>query len=323
MRDLHPNPVDSDALEEIRLRLRKRFMTSGAGAILRRKMGQSLDYRDHRSYNLGDDVRHVDWRASARHGGERDFLVRSFEAEEQFLMLVVVDASATMRAGLEDEGRVSKLEVALWLVETLSVIAMRENIAIAFAALDGRSGMGRPVFVQGGQIEAQGLEFKTRLLSLKAPEPGCEVDIAPVLHGLKQSSVTVLISDFYRTGTDKSALQEAIQLASRGFRQVVVCELDSWPAERAILAREIVSLAAVGGIAARKGEFQASGRELRQADAAILQQRQSFMEVLHLGGVIHFPWDLPQEGDVRAVADDYRVKLNDFLLRSELFGRSV
>ena len=48
-----------------------------------------------------------------------------------------------------------------------------------------------------------------------------------------------------------------MQLASRGYRQAVVCELNSWPTERAILAEDIVSLGAVGSVAERSGAFQA------------------------------------------------------------------
>ncbi len=324
MIDLRPNPLDPATLEDIRLQAQKSFVTSGTGAILRRKLGQSLDYREHRAYAFGDDVRHIDWRASLRHGGKEDYLVRSFEAEERFQLLVVVDDSATMRAGLGEAGRVSKLEIGLWICEALGHIATRQALDIALACLDrGREGADdRIVFAHGRQIEEQFAQFSGAVLNAAPAEEDGEAPLAGALGRLPQSSVTVFLTDFYRTGDAKVAFEEAVSLARRGYRQAVVCELDSWPAERAILAEAVVSLHGIGQIAGRSGSFSATGHELALADDAIAAQRSGYLDMIHQGGVIHCPWALSELSDPAAVGAAFRSGFREFLLRSELFGRT-
>nr|WP_321980840.1 DUF58 domain-containing protein [uncultured Cohaesibacter sp.] len=321
MISLRPNPFDPATLDDICVKARKAFATSGSGAFLRRKLGQSLEYREHRSYVFGDDVRHIDWRASLRHGGPDEFLVRSFEAEEQFQLLVIVDGSATMRAGIEDPHRVSKLEAALWICEALGHIAGNEAIGIGFASLGASSSRDRVSFVQGGQIGEAFAHFSQGLWSSKAPKGSEEVSIGAELSRLKQSSVTIFITDFYRTNSAQTAFEEAIQLASRGYRQAVVCELNSWPTERAILRDDIVSLGAVGAAAERSGAFQASGPDLTAAEDAIQAQRDGYAQALNRGGVVHFAWDFPDRPGFDAMTEGFRLRFHDFLLASELFGR--
>nr|WP_321460974.1 DUF58 domain-containing protein [uncultured Cohaesibacter sp.] len=319
---LRPNPLDPALLEDMRLKLRASFVTAGSGAILRRKLGQSLDYREHRPYAFGDDVRHIDWRASLRHGGKDDFLVRSFEAEEQFQLLVVMDVSATMRAGMGEAERVSKMELALWICEALGHLAIREGIRIGLVPLGGFWGQEPVVFAQGGQIDEQFARFAERLWLSDAPDAAREVLVGEQLARLKQSSVTIFITDFYRTDAAKLAFEEAVQQACRGYRQAVVCELNSWPAERALLLRDIVSLNAIGSLDGRAGAFQATAGEVAQADHAIQAQRDGYARALHLGGVVHFPWDLPESFEHDAIKTDFPQRFRHFLIRSELFGRA-
>ena len=318
---LRSSPLDAATLEDIRLKARKAFISSGSGAILRRKLGQSLEYREHRAYAFGDDVRHIDWRASQRHGGPRDFLVRSFEAEEQFKLLLVIDASATMKAGMGDPSRVSKLEFALWIAQGLSHIAINEKLAVAFASLGGERANEPIGFFQGRRIEEYYERFSEAVWALPTMAAGDEVSISDALTRLPQSSVTIFISDFYRSHAAKRDLEEAVILASRGYRQTVVCELNSWPEERVILKENIVSLGGVGRALARVGAFRASNSELIAADLAIEEQRKSYAETMRQGGVVHFPWDLPESTRQEAVAEHFRSRFHEFVLRSELFGR--
>ncbi|WP_119310029.1 DUF58 domain-containing protein [Cohaesibacter haloalkalitolerans] len=321
---LRPNPFDPATLEDIRLQAQKSFVTAGTGALLRRKLGQSLDYREHRAYAFGDDVRHIDWRASLRHGGKEDYLVRSFEAEERFLLLVVIDDSATMRAGLGEAGRVSKLEIALWICEALGHIATRQALDIALACLDhGREGADdRIVFAHGRQIEEQFARFSEMVLNAFPVEEDGGAPMAGALGRLPQSSVTVFLTDFYRTGDAKVVFEEAVSLARRGYRQAVVCELDSWPTERAILAETVVSLGRIGKTKGRDGSFLATSHELALADDAIAAQRSGYLDMIHQGGVIHCPWALSALFDPAAGDEAFRSGFREFLLRSELFGRT-
>jgi len=64
-----------------------------AGASLGRSIGASLEFHDRRSYQSGDDVRHLDWRAMQRTG---ELLVRQYREEVLPRLDLLVDDSRSM-----------------------------------------------------------------------------------------------------------------------------------------------------------------------------------------------------------------------------------
>src|SRR4029078_6674613 len=90
-------PVPSSQLDRFRLRLRQRDRGTVAGAHLIRQRGQSLEFREFSPSWPGDNTRHVDWRASARHHRRDELVVRTFEHEVQTRVVISLDTRATMR----------------------------------------------------------------------------------------------------------------------------------------------------------------------------------------------------------------------------------
>ncbi|MDE1929872.1 MAG: DUF58 domain-containing protein, partial [Burkholderiales bacterium] len=64
----------------------------GARAVARRA-GVGIEHHDHRDYVPGDEVRHIDWRQTAR---RLHPVVRRFEAETVADWTLLVDASSSM-----------------------------------------------------------------------------------------------------------------------------------------------------------------------------------------------------------------------------------
>ena len=141
-----PLPVASSQLDRYRLRLRQRDRGTVAGAHLIRQRGQSLEFREFRPYLPGDDIRHIDWRASARHHRRDELVVRTFEHEVQTRLVISVDARATMRL----PEAASKLQLALWFAEAVSYIAGRSGDSVALHAFDGG-----PVIELGSSADRQ------------------------------------------------------------------------------------------------------------------------------------------------------------------------
>lgn len=50
--------------------------------------GHGLQFSEHRQYVPGDDVRHIDWKASAR---TREPLIKKFEEERELVVFLMVD----------------------------------------------------------------------------------------------------------------------------------------------------------------------------------------------------------------------------------------
>jgi len=90
----------SDAAVVVDLDPRVRIVGSLLGQSRSRRRGQSQDVVGSREYVPGDDVRRIDWSASARLSsttGEERFVVREFYAEESPTVVLAVDRSPTMR----------------------------------------------------------------------------------------------------------------------------------------------------------------------------------------------------------------------------------
>lgn len=100
--------------------LRSAHPLDGAYASLVR--GRSLDFEDLRPYEMGDEVRDIDWRATARAG---EPMVRRSYAERRHTILFVVDSGIGMRALARDEG--GKKELAILAVGALATLAVRHG----------------------------------------------------------------------------------------------------------------------------------------------------------------------------------------------------
>lgn len=88
--------------------------------------GKSLNFEDLREYNIGDNVKDIDWKASARKG---DLLVRQYVAEKKHNILFVLDSGNKMKADTSSGD--SKKEVALMTAGSIAYIANKNSDYIA------------------------------------------------------------------------------------------------------------------------------------------------------------------------------------------------
>ncbi|HJT94165.1 MAG TPA: DUF58 domain-containing protein [Mycobacterium sp.] len=94
---------------------------------------RTLELDDLRPYVAGDDVRDIDWKASARAGS---VLIKRFVTERHHKILLVADAGRNMSA-LTPVGEV-KREVATNLMGAVGLIAMRRSDEIGMVYGDSR-----------------------------------------------------------------------------------------------------------------------------------------------------------------------------------------
>jgi uncharacterized protein DUF58 len=117
-----------------------RRMQSMVGGIRHgRRAGGSLEFRDHRDYQPGDDLRHLDWSVFAR---SDKLTVKQFHEEVSPFVELILDGSRSM--ALEDS---PKAEVALSLTAMLAAAASNSGFPFALwvAAGDVRRWPDAPV----------------------------------------------------------------------------------------------------------------------------------------------------------------------------------
>ncbi|SOD73095.1 uncharacterized protein SAMN05892883_2391 [Jatrophihabitans sp. GAS493] len=100
------------------------------GAVLVRQRGQGSEFDSLREYVAGDDVRSIDWRATARH---RDTVVRTWRPERDRNIVLALDTGRSSAARIGDEPR---LDAALDAALLLGALAARAGDRVAMIAAD-------------------------------------------------------------------------------------------------------------------------------------------------------------------------------------------
>ncbi|MFZ5951823.1 MAG: DUF58 domain-containing protein [Candidatus Rifleibacteriota bacterium] len=111
------------AAQRFYLNVSSRFSGQSGGNRFGLNTGNSLEYLDHREYQPGDDIRHIDWNAMAR--SDR-VTVKLFREEVTPHLDLIIDASASMAAICSEK------EKALWgMAALLRVAAANAGYSVA------------------------------------------------------------------------------------------------------------------------------------------------------------------------------------------------
>ena len=94
--------------------------------------GRGIDFSGVREYMDGDDVRTIDWNVTARMC--RPF-VKQYDEERDLNVMVVIDASASMKSG---SGKKSRLEVAAECASLLTLASFHNASPVGAVIYDGK-----------------------------------------------------------------------------------------------------------------------------------------------------------------------------------------
>jgi len=221
-------------------------------ALLR---GQGSEFDSLREYVAGDDVRSIDWRATAR---RRDVMVRTWRPERDRRILIVLDTGRT------SAGRVAgipRLDTSMDAALLLTALAVRAGDRIDFLAVDRRL-RARVV----GASRSAVLPAVTDAMAAIEPEL-VETDAAALasaaLTTARQRSLIVLLTDLNPAAVEEGLLPRLPLLAARN--QVLVAAVAD-PA----LAEMAAGRADAGQVYAAAAAEQA--RAGRQRTSALLQR---------------------------------------------------
>ena len=278
MSTLPDPPLTEAMLRRYQLRAQRQFQSGLSGGHLTRRQGQSLEFREFTTYIPGDAIRHVDWRASSRYGGEYDLLVRRFVAEEQYSLVISIDTRATMHLPLA----LPKLQMANWLAEAITWVALRSGDRVILHQLFDAAAQP-PVVLRGSAGLTQirrGLE-RCQPQTSSATAIGVEsLNLNSLRPFLPPTAIWLIVTDFYFSAAQAEALAARIVQAQNGFRQVLLVELDSWEHERALVGMG-PRLIEGPGLTVERPHYEIGEAELETVATAIRQHKMRFLARLH------------------------------------------
>ena len=162
--------------------------------------GLSVEFADHREYQAGDDLRHLDWLVLAR--SDR-YQIRRYEEETRLRATIALDCSGSMAYGQPGP---TKMGFARSLAAALGFLMVRQNDSVGLATFDVRV----REFLPPGSTMAHYIHL---LEAMFRTEPGAETGLAAVLEELasrlSRRGLVLLITDAF---DDPEALINSIKL---------------------------------------------------------------------------------------------------------------
>jgi uncharacterized protein (DUF58 family) len=213
-----PNQLTPEIIKKIRqieIHTRRLVNDNFAGEYHAVFKGRGMEFDEVRPYQMGDEVRAIDWKVTARTG---NLFVKRYIEERELTVMLVVDLSASGEFGTIERFK--------------RTIAAELAAVLAFAAISNNDKIGLLIFTD--QIELyvpprKGRRHVLRLIrDLLAFEPdGRGTDIKLALDRinllLKRKSIVFLVSDFL---VPTKSYQSVLQVCNRRHDVVAVTLTD-------------------------------------------------------------------------------------------------
>ena len=158
--------------------------------------GRGMEFEEVRPYQIGDDVRTIDWNVSARTG---EPFVKLFREERELTVMLVADLSASQQFGTNQQ---RKRELLAEVGATLAFSAIKNNDKIGFVGFTDRIEQFVPPRKGSGHV----LRVIRELLAFEPVGRGTNIKAAleHVNRILRRRAVVFLLSDLQDTDYERT-----------------------------------------------------------------------------------------------------------------------
>ena len=226
------------------MKLRARLIVEGFITGLHRSPyhGFSVEFAEHRPYNPGDELRHVDWKVYAK---TDRYYIKQYEEETNLRHHVVLDTSPSMR--YRGEADLSKLEYGAYLAAGLHNLMLKQRDATGLIGFDETVHTVRPPKATPGYLR----QLLVALEQMTDAEPterrtGAAAALDEAAERIGRRSLVVVITDLFENiGAHEDLLNSLRHLRHRGHEVIVFHVLEgqterrfSFP-DRPLLFRDV------------------------------------------------------------------------------------
>jgi uncharacterized protein (DUF58 family) len=175
--------------------------------------GRGMSFSEVREYQIGDDVRSIDWNVTARFDHA---FVKVFEEERELTVMLLVDMSGSQFFGSQGQ---LKRDVALEISAILAFSAMRNNDKVGAILFSDEI----ELFVPPRKGRSHALRIIRELISFEPKRPATSIKKALeyLNHVLKKRSIVFVISDFMDEG-----YETALRIAGKRHDLIGITLLD-------------------------------------------------------------------------------------------------
>ena len=164
--------------------------------------GQGIEFAEVRPYQVGDDIRNIDWHVSARMD---ETYVKVYEEEREQTLMLCVDVSGSENFG--SQGKL-KREIAAEICAVMAFSAIQNGDQVGLLLFTDEV----ETFVRPGTGRRHVLRCIRELFAAEPASTGTDLTgaLERVLRILRRRSILVLVSDFFDDGYE-SMLRAAAQ----------------------------------------------------------------------------------------------------------------
>jgi uncharacterized protein (DUF58 family) len=186
------------------------------------RRGFSVEFAEHRAYQLGDEPRYVDWKLLAR---TDRLYVKQYEEETNLRAMLVLDISRSMAWSGAPGARLAKIDYARLLAASLALVLLRQRDATGLITFDDAV---RQVVPPRARL-SHWYQLLTALAGAQAGQgTAAEPALRRVVDQLRRRGLVIFISDLL---LDRDLTLKALRfLEHRGHQVLVLHVMD--PAEQ-------------------------------------------------------------------------------------------
>jgi uncharacterized protein (DUF58 family) len=190
-------------VRKLEIKVKSLVDTAFAGEYQSAFRGQGLEFSEVRAYQLGDDIRSIDWNVTAR---SNSVYIKQFREEREQQIFVLFDISGSEDFGAETENK--------------RMIGTELAAIFAFSSLRNNDRFGLITFSNGIEQYFKPLRGRSHIMAIlqgliKALPNSKKTDIKAAIDYYKRvqkrKSVMILISDFLDQGYEDSIRQLSIR----------------------------------------------------------------------------------------------------------------
>lgn len=150
--------------------------------------GRGIEFSEVRPYQIGDDIRSIDWNVTARTG---EAFIKVFEEEREQTLLLAVDISGSGNFGSQDK---FKREIAAEICAILGFSAIKNNDKVGLLLFSDQV----ELFVPPRSGRRHVLRLIRDLFAHNPQSAGTSLEAAldHILNVMRRRSIVLLVSDF-------------------------------------------------------------------------------------------------------------------------------
>ena len=201
--------TENDILKRVRkIEIKTRGLSNEifAGKYHTAFRGRGMSFSEVREYRAGDDVRDIDWNVTAR---SRTPHIKVYEEERELTMMLLVDVSGSRMFGTTDR---LKKNLQTEIAAVLAFSASENNDKVGCIFFSDRI----EKFIPPKKGRSHILAIIRELVGFEPQSRGTRISEALrfLTNVTKKHCTAFLLSDFLDPGKDRTALEDALKIAS-------------------------------------------------------------------------------------------------------------